>query len=78
VVHTGGRDDVRREKSMLLSRNAVRCVRRTQGRWRAGAAFAAVIVWQLRLVTVAVVRRRMVEARLAGLWAAFGAWRELR
>src|SRR5207248_1025720 len=45
VSHDGGRDDVRAEKSRLLARNAVRCVRRTQGRAAALAAYAIVILW---------------------------------
>ena len=37
-VHDGGRDDVRPDKSRLLARNAVRCIRRTQGRRSAALA----------------------------------------
>ncbi|MBV8960048.1 MAG: glycosyltransferase [Actinobacteria bacterium] len=79
VTHLGGRDDVRPEKSRLMARNAVRCVRRTQGRWRAGLAWPVVVAWQLRLVATALVRARrpLIMARLAGLWAGLGAWREL-
>jgi len=79
VTHLGGRDDVRPEKSRLMARNAVRCVRRTQGRGRAALAWPVVVAWQLRLVATALVRVRpqLIGARLAGLWAGVGAWREL-
>jgi len=86
-VHVGGRDDVRPEKSRLLARNAVRCVRVTQGR-RAGAlAWLVVLGWNLRLVVVDGIRagfrpdearRARLHARLAGLSAAGTSWRELR
>jgi GT2 family glycosyltransferase len=84
--HDGGRDDVRPEKSSLLARNAVRCVRRTQGRGAAMAALVVVIAWNLRLVAVDAGRRFMhrskargrLEARVAGLTSAVGSWRELR
>src|SRR5579884_1895882 len=45
VRHRGGRDDVRAAKSALLARNAVRCVRRTQGRGRAALAWLVVLLW---------------------------------
>lgn len=77
ATHAGGRDEVRPDKSRLLSRNAVRCVRRTQGRVRAAAAWPVVVLWNLRLLAVALVRRRHVAARWAGLRAAAGAWREI-
>jgi GT2 family glycosyltransferase len=85
--HDGGRVDVRPDKSRLLARNAVRCVRRTQGRAAAAAALAVVIVWNLRLLLVDLARspasgrgagRHRVAARRAGLVAALGSWRELR
>ena len=47
-VHDGGRDDVRPDKSRLLARNAVRCIRRTQGRRSAALAYLVVIAWNLR------------------------------
>jgi GT2 family glycosyltransferase len=83
--HTGGRDDVRPAKSRLLARNAVRCVRRTQGRGAAVRAVVVVVLWNLRLVTVEAVRRlvgstaagQRLPARVAGLRAALAAWREL-
>ncbi|MBV9932661.1 MAG: hypothetical protein JO367_00030 [Actinobacteria bacterium] len=54
-------------------------MRRTQGRWRAALAWPVVVAWQLRLVATALVRARrsLITARLAGLWAGLGAWREL-
>ncbi len=81
AVHAGGRDDVRPDKARLLARNAVRCVRRTQGRAAAARALPVVVAWNLRLVATACVRamapsrRRpgLVRARLAGLSAALGA-----
>jgi GT2 family glycosyltransferase len=81
VVHCGGRGDVRAEKSALLARNAVRCVRRTQGRLAALAAYGVVIVWNVRLVLVDAARARArprVRARCAGLRAAVASWREIR
>lgn len=78
VVHDGGRSDVRPEKSRLLARNAVRCVRRTQGRRAALLAYGAVILWNARLVAGDALRcRRTLRARLAGLRAAVSSWREV-
>lgn len=85
VRHTGGRGDVRPAKSRLLARNAVRCVRRTQGRSAAALAWPVVILWNFRLVAVDGVRRlagshvaaERLPARTAGLRAALLAWREL-
>lgn len=85
VLHRGGRGDVRAEKSRLLARNAVRCVRRTQGRDAALRAAGVVVLWNVRLLVVAAARsiascrtqrRRLLTARLAGLGAALLAWRE--
>jgi len=83
--HDGGRTDVRPEKSRLLARNAVRCVRRTQGRGSGIAAYAIVVLWNLRLAVVDGARatlgrapRAQAHARRAGLRAAVGSWRELR
>ena len=87
VVHGGGSDDVRPEKSRLLARNAVRCVRRTQGRAAALAAFGIVIVWNARLFLLDAFRRTVsardvpvtrLSARRAGLGAALASWREIR
>jgi len=84
--HDGGRGDVRPEKSRLLARNAVRCVRRTQGRAAALAAVIVVIAWNLRLVMVdgcrvitrpSARRRRRLRARWAGLAAALTSWGEV-
>lgn len=85
VRHAGGRDDVRPAKSRLMARNAVRCVRRTQGRAAALLAWQVVILWNLRLVAVDGLRgltgsRPAVArfpARAEGLAAAVLAWREL-
>jgi len=86
-VHSGGRADVRPEKSRLLARNAVRCVRRTQGRGAALVAVAVVVAWNLRLVVIDGVRtvifpraaaRGRLAARVAGLQAACASWREVR
>jgi GT2 family glycosyltransferase len=80
VVHDGGRDDIRPEKSRLLARNAVRCVRRTQGVRAALAAYAVVVLWNLRLLVGDVVRakpRGRLAARFAGLQAALGSWIEV-
>ena len=86
-VHEGGRDDVRPEKSRLLARNAVRCVRVTQGRGAGSLAWFVVVGWNLRLVAVDAfrvairpgeARRGRLQARSAGLAAACASWRELR
>jgi GT2 family glycosyltransferase len=85
VTHLGGREDTRAAKSRLLARNAVRCVRRTQGPSAAAVAWAAVVGWNIRLVAVAAARgvaggRPWGElgARLAGLAAAARAIGEVR
>jgi len=79
VQHHGGRDDLRSAKASLLARNAVRCVRRTQGRAAAAAAWPVVVLWNGRLLLTAVVRallrpsshsRHDIGVRLAGLGAA--------
>jgi GT2 family glycosyltransferase len=86
-VHGGGPGDVRRQKSRLLARNAVRCVRRTQGQRRAIAAWFVVMGWNARLVAADLLRAcvrptparwRRVDARWAGFATACGSWRELR
>jgi GT2 family glycosyltransferase len=68
--HVGGRGDVRPAKSRWLARNAVRCVRRTQGRWAALVAWPIVVAWNLRLVLTSVRHPGFASARLAGLGAA--------
>lgn len=71
AVHAGGRADVRTAKSRLMARNAVRCIRRTQGRWAAARAYPIVVAWNARLVVTAAARRpAWLRARLAGLAAA--------
>ena len=83
--HDGGRSDVRPEKSRLLARNAVRCVRRTQGRGAGVAAYVIVVLWNARLAIADGARaglgrvpRTQAHARRAGFCAAIGSWRELR
>jgi N-acetylglucosaminyl-diphospho-decaprenol L-rhamnosyltransferase len=87
VVHDGGRVDVRSDKSRLLARNAVRCVRRTQGRNAAVGALLVVLLWNLRLVTIDLLRlvlaptrtrRERVRARWSGVRAALASYGELR
>lgn len=87
VAHCGGRADLRPEKSFLLARNAVLCVRRTQGRAAAVAAWPVVVLWQLRLVVAdgaRLLRTRdrpgyeRVRARVHGLRGALVALRYLR
>jgi GT2 family glycosyltransferase len=84
VEHAGGRDDVRPAKQQFLARNAVKCVRQTQGRAAALLAWPIVVFWQLRLLATdglrtvgAPVRPGRFAARTAGLYAALGAWREI-
>ena len=84
VTHAGGRADVRPEKSALLARNAVLCVRRTQGMGRAATAWMIVVLWQLRLFTVDGLRALLgggtpnrLTARRAGLRSALAAWKQI-
>ena len=79
VSHPTGPGDVRPEKSRLLARNAVRCVRRTRGRAAALRAWPVVIFWQVDLVLRSLLARRGRRARAhaAGVWAALGSWREV-
>jgi GT2 family glycosyltransferase len=74
VMHHGGRSVLAPYKSRMLARNAVRLVRRTQGRRAAAVAWLVVIVWNARLVVVDLTRflfgragAAAVQARLAGL-----------
>jgi GT2 family glycosyltransferase len=85
ALHVGGRADVRPDKSRLLARNAVRCVRRTQGRPAATAAWLIVISWNFRLAAVDCIRTVLrrdhfptAASRLSGLVAACRAVQELR
>lgn len=79
VAHAGGPDDVRPEKSRLLARNAVRCVRSTRGRGAAVRAWPVVVLWQLQLLLLSVASGHAhgAHAHAAGVRAAIGAWREL-
>lgn len=70
----------RPEKSRLLARNAVRCVRRIRGRWAALRAWPVVVMWQLQQLVVTVLSRRgraPLAAHAAGLVAAVAAWGEI-
>lgn len=80
VRHLGGLRVVRPDKSRMMARNAVRCVRNTRGRGAALRAWPHVIAWQVRLcITSVLSRRRRGDARahLAGVVAAARAWREI-
>lgn len=80
VLHFGGTKVVRADKSRLMARNSVRCVRRIAGRGAALAVWPRVIAWQLRLLLGSVLRRQGREvsrAHAAGVLAAVAAWREL-
>src|SRR5262249_7099326 len=57
ICHDGGPNISRPEKSRLLARNAVRCVRRIRGRTAALRAWPVVVLWQLQLLVLALVRR---------------------
>lgn len=84
AVHDGSRE-VRPERSRLLARNAVRCVRSTQGRQAAALAFPIIVLWNVRLVAVDAFRSAAghttpgrLQSRRDGLRAALAAWREVR
>lgn len=85
VGHGGGRLDVSTLKSRLITQNAVKCVRKTQGRAAARRAFAVILAYNLRLTVIAALRvvfRRVrsaneLRARLAGLRATPASWREI-
>jgi N-acetylglucosaminyl-diphospho-decaprenol L-rhamnosyltransferase len=87
AVHLGGgQQELSPFRSQLMTTNAVRCVRRTQGRSAARLAFLIVCLYNLRLVAAAVLRRLLgregsrgeLEARLAGLQATGASWREAK
>jgi N-acetylglucosaminyl-diphospho-decaprenol L-rhamnosyltransferase len=87
AVHLGGGpQDISPFKSRLLTRNAVRFVRRTQGSGAARRAFAVMALYNLRLVAAAVVRRAVngdgysetLRARVEGLKAVTESWRETK
>jgi GT2 family glycosyltransferase len=70
----------RPEKSRLLARNAVRCVRRIRGRWAALRAWPVVVMWQLQQLAVTALNRRgraPLVAHAAGFVAAVAAWEEI-
>jgi GT2 family glycosyltransferase len=85
VGHDGGRLDVSPLKSRLMTQNAVKCVRKTQGSAAARRAFVVVLAYNLRLVVVAALRvalgrepaRAELRARLAGLRATRASWYEV-
>lgn len=85
VQHIGGRRDISPMKSRLITRNAVRCVLRTQGRTAAFSTFWIMLLYNLRLVLIATVRvvmgrdaaRQELRARLAGLSATPASFREV-
>ena len=87
AVHLGGGpQDISPFKSRLLTRNAVRFVRRTQGSGPARRALAVMALYNLRLVAAAVVRRAVngdgysetLHARVEGLKAVPQSWRETK
>ena len=77
VGHDGGRLDVSPLKSRLLTQNAVKYFRKTQGYAAARRAFMIMLAYNIRLVAVAALRvaagreaaRVELHARLAGLRA---------
>jgi GT2 family glycosyltransferase len=85
VRHIGGRRDVSAMKSRLITRNAVRCVRRTQGLAAGAAAFWIMLAYNIRLLLTASLRvilrrpaaRHELSARLAGLMETPASFREL-
>lgn len=86
VKHVGGRSEISAFKAKLITRNAVRCVRRTQGRSAAVQAAGIVLLYNLRLVGTAALRKAgrrekvpgELGARLAGLKETRASWREVR
>ena len=87
AVHLGGGpQDISAFKSRLLTRNAVRFVRRTQGSTAARRAFAVMVLYNLRLVVAAALRRAVngrshsgtLHARVEGLKAVTESWRETK
>jgi GT2 family glycosyltransferase len=88
AIHLGGgHQELSPLRSRLMTTNAVRCVRRTQGRPAARRAFAVMFLYNVRLVAIALLRRAMpggrgsgaeLEARLAGLRATKESWGETK
>jgi GT2 family glycosyltransferase len=84
--HLGGRQEISAFKSKLITRNAVRCVRRTQGRSAAVQAASIMLAYNLRLVGLAAARKALrrekapgeLGARWAGLRETPASWREVR
>jgi len=87
VEHRGGSALIDAGKSVLLARNAIRCIRRVRGPTAARAAYLVGIGWNLRLLILAAIRmvssrgapgrsRLVFRARYAGLGAALRAWEE--
>jgi GT2 family glycosyltransferase len=86
AVHLGGGpQDTSPFKSRLLTTNAVRFVRRTQGSGAARRAFFVMALYNLRLVATGAVRRLLrgpdnsaqLRARVEGLKAVAASWREI-
>jgi GT2 family glycosyltransferase len=85
VGHGGGRRDVSPLKSRLITQNAVKWFRKTQGSAAARRAFMIMLAYNFRLVAVAVLRvaagreaaRVELRARLAGLRATRASWYEI-
>lgn len=87
VTHHGGRAVTSAFKQELLSRNAVRCIRRNRGPVAAFTAYLLTVAWQARLVLVAHLlsdrrgapsRSQLLATRRAGLRAALRSWSEIR
>ena len=87
AVHLGGGpQDISPFKSRLMTRNAIRFVRKTQGSGAAHRALAVMALYNLRLVAVEAVRRLVrgrtrsgpLRARVEGLRALREGWRELK
>jgi GT2 family glycosyltransferase len=88
AVHLGGgQQELSPGRSRLLTINAIKCVRRTQGRAAARRAFLIMLLYNLRLVAMAGLRRvlpggkpgeRELESRLAGLRAMGESWKEVK
>jgi GT2 family glycosyltransferase len=83
----GGQQEFSPGRSRLLTINAVKCVRRNQGRPAARRAFLIMLLYNLRLVAMAGLRRvvpggnsadRELESRIAGLRAMRESWQEVR
>jgi N-acetylglucosaminyl-diphospho-decaprenol L-rhamnosyltransferase len=88
AVHLGGgQQELSPGRSRLMTINAVKCIRRTQGRSAARRAFLIMLLYNLRLVAMAALRRavrgreaagRELESRLAGLRATRESWQEVK